>query len=294
MAISAAYVAKETTSNLLRNLLMTLAAVMTVAVSLSLVGGALLLKQGVSRATLQWRGGVELSVFLKPDVEPNQVDAIRRELGAMPEVKRQKFVTQDEAYIEFKKIIDDPNYNSVITAKDLPPSFRVVPRRAELVESIGERFKDQPGVSEVVYAKDTIKRLLSITRKRQIAYFGVAAVLLVSATLLILNTIQLAIFARRREVAVMKLVGATNWFIRVPFMLEGMVQGLVGAIVAFIVVYAARNVVMDVITDPSFGTFNSLAARASDAVGTGIFLLIVGALVGAVGSAIAVRRFLDV
>ena len=294
MAISVAYVAKETTSNLLRNLLMTLAAVLTVAVSLSLVGGALLLKQGVTRATIQWRGGVELSIFLKPDVEENQVDAIRRELADMPEVKRQKFVNQDEAFIEFKQIVNVKDYNDVVTAKDLPPSFRIVPRKAELVETIGERFTAQPGVSDVVYAKETINRLLDVTRKRQIAYFGVAAVLLISATLLILNTIQLAIFARRREVAVMKLVGATNWFIRVPFMLEGMVQGLVGAVVAFIVVYAARNVVMDVITDPSFQVGSTLSARAADAVGTGIFLLFVGAMVGAVGSAIAVRRFLDV
>jgi cell division transport system permease protein len=294
MAISVAYVAKETTSNLLRNLLMTLAAVLTVAVSLSLVGGALLLKQGVTRATIQWRGGVELSIFLKPDVEQNQVDAIRRELGAMPEVKRQSFVNQDEAFEEFKQIVNVKDYNDVVTAKDLPPSFRIVPAKAELVETIGERFTAQPGVSDVVYAKETINRLLDVTRKRQIAYFGVAAVLLISATLLILNTIQLAIFARRREVAVMKLVGATNWFIRVPFMLEGMVQGLVGAVVAFIVVYAARNVVMDVITDPSFQVGSTLSARAADAVGTGIFLLFVGAMVGAVGSAIAVRRFLDV
>ncbi|MBA3653776.1 MAG: ABC transporter permease [Actinobacteria bacterium] len=294
MAVSVAYVAKETTSNLLRNLLMTLAAVLTVAVSLSLVGGALLLKQGVTRATIQWRGGVELSIFLKPDIESNQIDAVRRELSAMPEVKRQTFVDQEAAFREFKQIVNVKDYNDVVTAKDLPPSFRIVPRKAELVETIGQRFDSQPGVSDVVYAKETINRLLDITRKRQIAYFGVATVLLVSATLLILNTIQLAIFARRREVAVMKLVGATNWFIRVPFMLEGMVQGLVGAMVAFIVVYAFRNVVMDVITDPSFQVGSTLAARASDAIGTGIFLLFVGAMVGAVGSAIAVRRFLDV
>ena len=140
MAISVAYVAKETSSNLLRNLLMTLAAVLTVAVSLALVGGALLLKQGVTRATIQWRGGVELSIFLKPTVEDNKVDAIRRELGGMPEVKHQFYVNQDAAYTEFKKIIDSKDYNDVITAKDLPPSFRVVPKKAELVETIGERF----------------------------------------------------------------------------------------------------------------------------------------------------------
>jgi cell division transport system permease protein len=294
MPVSLSYVAKETTSNLLRNLLMTVAAVLTVAVSLWLVGGALLLKQGVTRATIQWKGGVELSVFLKPDVEQNQIEAIGRELESMPEVKRQHFVTQDEAFEEFKQIVNVKDYNDVVTAKDLPPSYRIVPRKAELVETIGERFKTQSGVSEVVYAKETIKRLLDVTRKRQIAFFGLAAVVLVSATVLILNTIQLAIFARRREVAVMKLVGATNWFIRLPFMLEGMAQGLVGAAVAFIGVYVLRNVVMDLITDPSFAPVDSLAARASDAVGTGIFLLIVGAMVGAVGSAIAVRRFLDV
>ena len=295
MAVSVGYVAKETTSNLLRNLLMTLAAVLTVAVSLALVGGALLLKQGVTRATIQWRGGVELSIFLKPDVADNQVAAIKQQLQGLPEVKKFHFVDQNAAYHEFTQIVNVKDYNDVVTPKDLPPSYRIVPRKAELVDTIGEQFKTQPGVDQVVYARETIKRLLSVTRKRQLAYFGVAAVLLVSATLLILNTIQLAIFARRREVAVMKLVGATNWFIRVPFMLEGMVQGVVGAVLAFIVVYAARNVVMDVITDPSFNVGNNaLAARASDAVGTGLFILFVGAIVGAVGSAIAVRRFLDV
>ena len=293
MAISVGYVAKETTSNLLRNLLMTLAAVLTVAVSLSLVGGAMLLKQGVTRATIQWRGGVELSVFLKPDAQQQQVDAIGAQLKGMPEVKQFRYVDHNEAYHEFTQIVNVKDYNDVVTPTDLPTSYRIVPRKAELVDGIGNQFNGQPGVDQVVYAKQTIKKLLSVTRKRQLAYFGVAAVLLISATLLILNTIQLAIFARRREVAVMKLVGATNWFIRVPFMLEGMVQGVVGAVVAFIVVYAARNVVMDVITDPTFGG-SSLAARASDAVGTGIFLLFVGAIVGAVGSAIAVRRFLDV
>jgi cell division transport system permease protein len=294
MAISIAYVARETSSNLLRNLLMTLAAILTVVVSLALVGSALLLRQGDHRLGLRWRGGVELSVFLKPDVDQTQVDAIRSELGSMPEVKRQFFVDQDAAFEEFKKIIDSKDYDNVITAKDLPPSFRVVPTKAELVETIGERFRTQPGVEDVVYAKDAIKKQLASIRKREAAFLAMAVVLLISATLLIFNTIQLAIFARRREVSVMKLVGASNWFIRIPFMLEGMVEGLVGAVVAFILVYSFRNFVMDLITDPSFGTASTLAARASDAVGTGIFLLVVGAIVGALGSAIAVRRFLDV
>jgi cell division transport system permease protein len=294
MPISVGYVAKETTSNLLRNLLMTLAAVLTVVVSLSLVGCALLLRQGDHRLGLRWRGGVELSIFMKPDVEQNQIDSVKRQLEEMPEVKRQKFVNQEEAFIEFKQIVNVKDYNDVITAKDLPPSFRIVPQKAELVETIGERFKAEPGVTEVVYAKEAIRKQLASIRRRQVAFLIMAIVLLISATLLIFNTIQLAIFARRREVAVMKLVGATNWFIRVPFMLEGTIQGLAGATIAFILVYVFRDFVMELITDPSFDPLKTLAARASDAVGTGIFLLFIGAAVGAAGSMIAVRRFLDV
>src|SRR5207302_4504326 len=124
---------------------------------------------------------------------------------------------------------------------NIPPSFRVVPRHAEEVDLIGERFKDRPGVQPppngVVYARDTIKALLSITNLVQLLLWVVAGGLLLAATLLILNTIRTAIFARRREVEVMKLVGASNWFIRVPFMVEGLVQGVVGAAGAFAAIY---------------------------------------------------------
>jgi cell division transport system permease protein len=294
MPVSVSYIAQETSSNLFRNLLMSVAAVLTVAVSLSLVGATMLLRQGDHRLGQRWKGGVELSIFMKPEVESTQVDAIRRELGSMPEVKRQKFVDQEAAFKEFKDIVNVKEYDGVVSAKDLPPSFRVVPVRAELVDTIGERFKTQAGVSEVVYAKETIQRQLASIRKRQAVFLTFALVVLGSALVLILNTIQLAIFARRREIGVMKLVGATNWFIRIPFMLEGMIQGLFGAAIAFILVYGFRNLIMDIILDASLDPLNTLAARSSDAVGTGIFLLIVGALIGALGSAIAVRRFLDV
>ena len=293
MAISADYVVRETLTNLRRNLLMTTAAILTVAVSLSLVGGALLLKQGVSKATLQWRGGVELSIFMNPDVASTQRDAIRSELQSMPEVKRIKYVDQQAAYTEFKTMFSNsPDMVESVSAKDLPPSFRVVPRQPEYVDLIGTRFQKREGVKDVVYARDTVQTLLKVTTFLQRLIFAVAAVLLLSASLLILNTIRMAIFARRREVAVMKLVGATNWFIRVPFMLEGMIQGVLGAAAAFVLVFVGRGLV-----DHSVHG-NQLVAQfvvsSSDVLGTGIFILIMGALVGAVGSAIAVSRFLDV
>lgn len=293
MALSVDYVVRETASNLRRNLLMTAAAVLTVAVSLSLVGGALLLKQGVAKASLQWRGGVELSVFMLPEATPDQNEAVERELSQMPEVKKFSFVDQAAAFDEFKQMFaNSPDLVQSVEAKDLPPSYRVVPKRAEFVDVVGGRFEQRPGVKEVVFARDVVDTLLKVTRALQIGIVSVAGVLLLSAVLLILNTIQMAIFARRREVAVMKLVGATNWFIRIPFMLEGMVQGIVGATAAFGVVALVRNLLAGAVGANTLG--NQLLPPAGDVIGTGLFVLFAGAAIGAVGSAFAVRRFLDV
>ena len=293
MALKVDYVARETITNLRRNLLMTSAAVLTVAVSLALVGGALLLRQGVQNATVQWKGGVELSIFMKPDVSPAQSEAIERQLKAMPEVKRVRYVSQRAAYDEFKKLFaNSPDMVETVKAENLPPSYRVVPKAAEQVEVIGEPFSGRPGVYKVVYAEKQVKTLLRVTSALQLGIVVVAFILLLSASVLILNTIRMAIFARRREVAVMKLVGATNWFIRVPFMFEGMLQGLVGAGVAFGAVYLGRNVVQDAVRNNEL--FRSFYVSSAEVVGTGAFIVIVGALVGAIGSAIAVSRFLDV
>jgi cell division transport system permease protein len=293
MAISVDYVLRETVTNLRRNLLMTTAAVLTVAVSLFLVGGSLLLQQAVNKATVQWRGGVELNIFLNPDVAQNQREGLEAELAAIPEVKKVSYVDQEAAYEEFKQMFaNSPDMVESVTAKDLPPSFRVVPREPELVESIGERFEKREGVKEVVYAKETVDTLLKVTYYMKWGIRTIAAVLLLSALLLILNTIRMAIFARRREVAVMKLVGATNWFIRIPFMLEGMFQGVVGAAFAILFMWFSRTVIERIIEENSF--LQDFVVTGGDVLGTGLFILVVGAIVGGVGSAIAVSRFLDV
>src|SRR2546423_906457 len=287
------YFVRETIVNLRRNVFMTTAAIVVVAVSLALVGGALLLKQGVDKATIQWKGGVEGSIFMKADAAPEEIDAVDRELRAMPEVKKVRYVGKQGAFDEFRKMFSNsPDMLETLSVDQMPPSFRVVPRQAQQIDVIGGRFKDRPGVRDVVYAKDTVKALLSVTRYAQLLIWSVAVVLLLAASLLILNTIRMAIYARRREVAVMKLVGATNWFIRVPFMFEGLVQGLMGAGLAFAVVFVVRNVAQHAVRHVEL--FRQFAVNGHEVLGTGIFLVIVGMIVGAVGSAIAVSRFLDV
>jgi len=295
MALSVDYVVRETATNLRRNALMTLASILTVFLSLAMVGGALLLKQAVARATVRWRGGVELTIFMDPDASPSQSDAVERELSNLPEVKKVTYVDQDGAYREFKEMFSNsPDLIESVSPHDLPPSYRVVPRRAELADQIGTRFKDREGVKDVSYAKDTVKTLITFTNYLKWGIYVVAGALLLTAALLILNTIRMAIFARRREVAVMKLVGATNWFIRVPFMLEGLVQGLVGAACAFAVLFVVRSAIQGLVNSHQLELIHDLVVSTREVEVTGLFILFVGAGIGAIGSALAVRRFLDV
>ena len=297
MALKVDYVAKETFSNLKRNLSMASAALITVTVSLTLAGGALLVKRGVDRATIQWRGNVELSVFMKAEASPPESDAVDRQLKAMPEVKKYHYVSKPEAFAEFKKIFaNEPDVRDAIGVDQIPPSYRVVPREAEQTRLIGDRFANTAGVLRVSYAKDEVEALVSITKFLQIMLWAVALVLLGAACLLILNTIRMAIFARRREVAVMKLVGASNWFIRVPFMLEGLIQGVIGAAAAITMVWTLRNFFQSWIqgSQSDVQLFKQFLVTGPDVLGTGLLLLLVGMVVGTVGSAVAVSRFLDV
>lgn len=291
------YVTKETVTNLRRNVSMASAALLTVAVSLTLVGGALLVKRGVERATIQWRGNVELSIFMQADASAPELGAVSRQLDDMPEVASYRYVDKPEALEEFRSIFaNDPDLRNSVTLDDIPPSYRVVPRTAEDTRLVGQRFENTAGVKQVTYAEEEVDALVSVTNFLQVGLWAVALVLLLAACLLILNTIRMAIFARKREVGIMKLVGATNSFIRVPFMLEGMIQGVAGAAVAFGVVWVGRGLIEGRINGEGSEAeiFRQFLVTQSDVMGTGVFLLLVGMLVGTVGSALAVSRFLDV
>jgi cell division transport system permease protein len=295
MAIKVSYVAKESVNNLRRNLLMTLAALLTIVISLSLAGAALLFRRAVSNATVQFKKGFDVTVFMKPDATKAQVDAISRELNAMPELSKVEYVDKEESfkYVQ-RQFRNQPEFLAGIpTAADAPEQFRLRPKDADQIDTIGSRFSKRPGVYSVSYFK-SVKRILSYANGVQVVILGVAAALMVSAIVLILNTIRMAIFARRREVAVMKLVGATNAFIRLPFMVEGMLQGLIGAAAGFGVLALATVFAQGRLRHGSVQLLKSLSVTTGELVGTGIAMLIVGAAVGAVGSALAVSRFLDV
>src|SRR5215471_1210691 len=128
MPISAGYVARETGTNLRRNLLMTLSAIVTMAVALSAFGGVLIMRQAINKASIQWRGGVEMAIFLQPSIPANESTAIGHELASMPGVKKYHFVDKAQAYAEFKDIFGNNNdIVGVLGVNDMPPSYRVVP-----------------------------------------------------------------------------------------------------------------------------------------------------------------------
>lgn len=296
MSLSLDYVLRQTASNLWRNRLMTIAAILTVAVSLSLVGAALILQQGVARAAGVWKGGVELIVFMQPQATTGQIDAVASRLGADKQVKSVRYVDQAQSYQEFKSLFSNQQgMIQAVSPKDLPPSFRIVLVSAKDAPRVGATFVHDPGVRKVAYDQAGVAAMLKVTGVVQYVIVGLAGVLLLSAGVLILNTIRVAIFGRRREVAVMKLVGATNWFIRIPFMLEGLVQGLAGALLAALALFAVRAGVESLIARFQIqGVLKAVVVPTQEAMMTQLLVICVGAVVGMGGSALAVRRFLDV
>jgi cell division transport system permease protein len=298
MAIRLDYLARETSSNLFRNFSITLASIVTVFVSLTLVGTSLMAQQGVDRATKRWQGGIEFIVFMNPTATDDQIAATRADLEANPQVAHLTFVDQNRAYAEFQELFrDTPEMVESVEPNILPTSFRVEPKdkSAEVIQALSESYKGKAGVREVVSATETIRLIQRFSEFLTWIILFVAVALLATALLLIFNTIRMAMFARRREIEVMKLVGATNWFIRVPYMAEGLVQGLIGAGVAVSGLAIFRPIFEGWLPPADqFPIFSGFVPASSDMLPIYLLLMIVGCLVGASGAGIAVTRFLDV
>jgi len=288
------YFARETLVSLRRNLLMTIAGVLTVAVSLALFGGILMLSRWVGHGTERIKGGVRLEVFMTVDATDTQILDVRAALGDDPDVKSFKYFDKEAALEEFKRIFrKDPDLVKNITADALPTSFRVVPTTAEQTPTIQRRFEAQPGVDDVATPEEALRGLLDATNTARIIFIGLSLILLVSSLFLIVNTIRLATFARRREIEVMKLVGASNWFVRLPFMAEGLVQGLIGAGLAVGVVVALKFGFDNWFNSPT-GFFREFFVTTSDATSVSFLVLLLGVVIGLFGSMIGLRRFLKV
>jgi len=294
------YIARETVNNLRRNITLTIAAIMTVAVSLALFGSTLLVRQGVDNVSARWQDGIEVIAFLKTDITDEQREAIEGAIDENPEVGDWRYVDREESHEEAMRLFarNEAMRTKLEASPELvPDSYRLSPESSEvnLMAGLGEQLAAEPGVLRVTDVTDSIETVVGVSEFAQRAMLIVGIGLLVAALLLILNAIRMAMFARRREIEVMKLVGATNWFIRVPFMLEGIVQGIVGAGLALGAVFALDRFMQSAAENEDYrAIMQGFVASSGELMWTAIVVMLLGIVIGAAGSGWALSRFLKV
>lgn len=295
------YALRETIASFRRNMTLSVAAVITSAVSLLLVGTTFLIQRAFDNLLVQWRGDVGMIVFVRPDVSQDALAFIEQNLKSQPNVidlEKLVFLDKTKSFEEAKRVFaGDPTTLSLLSIETIPSQFKVVPKTTDpaLVRSLADQYRTLPGVAGVSLAEDEFDVISTLSSFVRTVTIGMSLVLLAVAVILIWNTIRTAIFARRREIEVMKLVGATDWFIRVPFILEGLIQGLVGAIVSCGGLWALNSAWTNGVAGFKPGTgVSSLVVPSGYVSGVMVALLIVGAVAGGVGSGVASSKFLDV
>jgi cell division transport system permease protein len=289
----ARYVLSEVATGLWRNVTMTIAMMITMAVSLTMLGASLLLYLQVNSLKDYYYAKVEVSIFLKNEVTDDQRSSLKTDLGSDPLVKNVQYVSKGEAYEQFKtQFKDAPDLVNATKPDSLPESFRVKLKNPKQFQEINDRYKNRDGVSEIVDQQRLLGKLFGVLGSMQHLALIVAVVQGLAALLLVANTIQVAAYSKRREVAVMKLVGAANWFIQLPFVLEAVFAGLIGAIIAFLTLVAAKIFLFD-------GSLKSLATLLTPVAWSNILLMLpilagVGAAVSAVTGWITLRFYVRV
>ena len=296
-----AYAFREMWASFRRNLTLTIAAILTSAIALLLVGTTLLIQRSFDNLLVQWKGDVALIVFVRSDATPEQIALIDESIRSAPtiiDVEKLQYLDKTQTYEEAKRIFaGDPVTLSLLTPENIPSEFKVVPITQDpaLVRSLSEQYRSLPGVEDVALAEDEFEVISTLSRFVRTVTLVMSLVLLFVTVGLIWNTIRTAMFARRREIEVMKLVGATNWFIRIPFMLEGLLQGLIGAVLSCGGLWVLNSAWTSGVAGFKPGTgISSLVVPSGYLSGVMIVILLIGALAGAIGSAIAASRFLDV
>jgi cell division transport system permease protein len=298
MAMNVNYAFRETYTNLTRNVTLTVASILTVTVSLMILGSTVILQRGASNMTQEWDGGIEFMVYVQPDATAAQIEALQKNLDDNLRVEKAIYVDKDESFKDFQRLFRDrPTMLKSVTKDQLPTKFKVVPKSkdADTVDSLVKYYSNQTGVLEVRAALDVIKQMKTITGFLNTAFWVVSIVLIIASILLILNTVRTAMYARRREIEVMKLVGATNWFIRVPFMVEGLVQGLIGGLLASGAVYGVRRVLERLLTRTQrIALLQNFTVSNGDLILACSLVLGTAIIISVISAALATRRFLDV
>lgn len=286
------YVVREVFFSLRRNSWMAFASIGTVAVSLFIFGMFLIIVMNMNKMVAALESQVEISVYLKDEATQQQRLQVEAQIRAMQGIERVVFVDKEAAMTRFKERLGDQQFllDALGEVNPLPNSFEVLVRQPDMVKTAASVIAALDGVETAKYGQDVVEHLFDITRL--VRLFGVALmVLLAGATLFIIsNTIRLTVIARRKEIAIMKYVGATDWFIRWPFLLEGIVLGFFGSILAFVALRLAYGMITTKVYDTL--AFFPLIPLYPFLNYVSLVLLVCGMVIGALGSTISLKRLL--
>ena len=281
------YVVREAFTNIGRNGLVVLGAVLAVFISLTLTFGTLVFGEVVRINTLQWAEDVRVIAFVRDDALTSVPD-LQAEMEAWEEVESVFFISKADALDEARVLLSNqPATLRVIEDSPdiVPASLRIKPVNPDDYQTIVTRLQATPGLLRVQSAGQAIDAMISLRDGLQVMFWLLALALGVAAVALIANTIHMAIYARREEIEIMRLVGASNWFIRVPFLLEGAIEGFIGAGLAVAFVVVAQQLAVDRLTD--LPDWINVAVQHDYLYSQGALVLLFGVLAGLAGSGLS-------
>ena len=299
------YILGETWASFRRNVTLTAAAIITSAVALLIFGLTSFVQRGFDNLVAVWEGGVEVIVFVQADEATDSqalADAqaiIEDALSSQPLIEEWSYCNVDCSLQDARTLFAaDRTTLDLLTADNIPTTYKLVPTpgtSSEALRQLTDTLGELPNVNRILYAADYIDVVSKVKNFVGLYTLILSIVLLLAAILLIWNTIRTAMFARRREIEVMKLVGATDWFIRIPFMLEGLIQGFLGAVGACGALWIINNRwTAGVEGFPSNSGLASMVIDSDFQFSRMAIIMVIGMLAGAIGSGIAASRFLDI
>lgn len=303
----AQFVLSEIGVGLRRNLTMTFAVIISVALSLALFGGALLMREQVSVMKDFWYDKVNVSIFLcnkgdadtsdqcaKGPVTADQRKAIESDLDKMNIVEDIYHESADEAYKHYREQYGETPIAGLITPDQMPESFRVKLKDPEKYKVVATAFEGRDGVQSVEDQRSILENLFNLMQGMNVAALGVMALMLVIALMLIVNTVRVSAFSRRRETGIMRLVGASSFYIQMPFIMEAAFAGLIGGLVACVLLLAGRYFLIDggLALADKMQLVNFIGWDAVLAVLP--LVLVIGLLMPAIAASVALRKYLKV
>jgi len=283
------YFFKESFASLIRNRWMSLASIGAVASALIILGSFLLISVNFDYILKDVESQVEITAYLEDSVDQAGIATLNKDIAKIDGVKEIKFISKEEALEEFKEQVGKELLEGI--ENPLPNSFRIKVMDPHEVAPIAEKIERYAGIEEVKYGKGIVEKLFNIIYWVRMIGLIIMAVFAAVSVFIISNTIRLTVFARRREINIMKYIGATDWFVRWPFLIEGMVLGLIGSLVAIGILAVAYNYLyLTVKLNIPMIALLPLEQFYDYALG----FLGIGMLIGAFGSSFSLKRFLNV